>query len=64
MHPLADEHFDRLQVDAFVLAAVGKNLRGETAYFARDFWLNRFESLFPGSIAGQAPTAASGRSGR
>jgi hypothetical protein len=46
MHALADEHLDRLQVDASVLAAVGKNLRGETAYFAGDFLLDRFESFF------------------
>jgi hypothetical protein len=46
MHALADEHLHRLQVDASVLAAVGKNLGGETAYFAGDFLLDGFESFF------------------
>jgi hypothetical protein len=64
MHALADEHLDRLQVYASVLAAVGKNLLGETAYFAGDFLLDGFESFFPVPIAGQAQRAASGRSGR
>jgi hypothetical protein len=46
MHALADKHLHRLQVDASVLAAVGKNLPGKTAYFAGDFLLDGFESFF------------------
>src|SRR5664279_3389662 len=47
MHALADEHLDRLQVDASVLAAVGQDLPGETSYFAGDFLLDGFQRFFP-----------------
>jgi len=46
MHALADEHLDRLQVEAPVLAAVGQDLLDKRTYFAGDFLLDGFQRFF------------------
>ena len=46
MHALANKHLDRLHIDPSGLAAVGKDLLGETLYFASGFLLDRFEGFF------------------
>jgi hypothetical protein len=46
MHTLANQHLDRFQIDASGLAAVGKDLRDETLYFALGFLLDGFERFF------------------
>jgi hypothetical protein len=46
MHALADKHLDRFQIDTSGLSAIGKDLPGETSYFASGFLLDRFERFF------------------
>ena len=46
MHALANKHLDRFHIDASGLTAVGKDLLGETLYFASDLLLDRFERFF------------------
>jgi hypothetical protein len=62
MHTFANQHFDRFQIGAPGLAAVGKDLRDETLYFAFRFLLDRAELFFPVASGRRARLAAVHRS--